>query len=475
MSHDPPSSQAAADATEQSSVAKPITSHGTADQPNGTGMFIAHVYQSLHQPKPEPVADVCLASNASNATEIPPRAASTTEESQTASVPIDGGEGASTAGGEPKKKRSFLNIPRSNSQSNEEQTPTGTGLSGATVTDSESVGRGSKRSFLGKRRAGSTTSSRRSHHATASEKVEQPPLPPSENREGSTRSKARKSGGLLSCLPCFAPKESHQSGEETPTENVKRVEKVQPGRTTQSPPVSKVENTAESSTADSKEPLDEKAGSEAFSVEREGDGTTERPSNDAAPKIVTRTPSKKQTEQPLPPLPNQPGTLQTGHPQINIQSPTPGTTPVQPRPSHEQQQIIHDRTESQEEKDQDIEMNDVPLASTEVRHEGDDASDESQNEIPPKVDLPPPPPLEQRQIAVHDQISQSSISEQPQKYLLGPIRPEFKGKKCLVLDLDETLVHSSFKVSFASNGHHGWITKSTLDSCTGRFYHPCRD
>ena len=33
-----------------------------------------------------------------------------------------------------------------------------------------------------------------------------------------------------------------------------------------------------------------------------------------------------------------------------------------------------------------------------------------------------------------------------QKYLLPPMRPEFRGKKCLVLDLDETLVHSSFKV-----------------------------
>lgn len=30
-------------------------------------------------------------------------------------------------------------------------------------------------------------------------------------------------------------------------------------------------------------------------------------------------------------------------------------------------------------------------------------------------------------------------------YLLGPIKEEQKGKKCLVLDLDETLVHSSFK------------------------------
>merc|ERR1712129_481801 len=29
--------------------------------------------------------------------------------------------------------------------------------------------------------------------------------------------------------------------------------------------------------------------------------------------------------------------------------------------------------------------------------------------------------------------------------LLPPLEPRFKGKKCLVLDLDETLVHSSFK------------------------------
>ena len=31
--------------------------------------------------------------------------------------------------------------------------------------------------------------------------------------------------------------------------------------------------------------------------------------------------------------------------------------------------------------------------------------------------------------------------------LLPPIAPQHAGRKCLVLDLDETLVHSSFKVN----------------------------
>ncbi|KAJ4294021.1 hypothetical protein N0V90_007710 [Kalmusia sp. IMI 367209] len=431
MSHKPPT-QGAPDAPEQPSIAKPTAANDTPEQPNG------------------------IASNATpaaNSIVPPPRSSSRGPSSsddlqRTTSKSHDGEEGSAAPEGEPKKKRSFLNIPRSNSQSNEDQTPTGTGLSGATVADSESIGRGSKRSFLGKRRAGSTASSKRSQQAAASEKVEQPPpVPSAENREGSTRSKTKKSGGLLSCLPCFAPKDSHSASEEA--ENVKKVERPQATRNSV-PAVHKTDPTAESSTADSKEPLDEKNVGETFGADREGvhgDGTADTPSNEG-PQIVTRSSSKKQAEKLLPPSPNQPGLLQTGNLQINVQSPTPGTTPTtsQPRPSHEQEQIIHDRTEAQEEKDQDIEMNDVPLASTEVRHEGDEPSNDAQHDIPPKVDLPPPPPLEQRQMAVHNQTSDTSMSEPQQKYLLGPIRPEFKGKKCLVLDLDETLVHSSFKI-----------------------------
>lgn len=54
--------------------------------------------------------------------------------------------------------------------------------------------------------------------------------------------------------------------------------------------------------------------------------------------------------------------------------------------------------------------------------------------------IPPPPPGPSIATAV------PFPPEEPRKWLLPPIAPEHKGRKCLVLDLDETLVHSSFKV-----------------------------
>jgi RNA polymerase II subunit A small phosphatase-like protein len=59
---------------------------------------------------------------------------------------------------------------------------------------------------------------------------------------------------------------------------------------------------------------------------------------------------------------------------------------------------------------------------------------------------PPPPPVTGPPVATPASEDIPSAGE-PQKALLGPIRPEHRGRKCLVLDLDETLVHSSFKVS----------------------------
>ena len=47
-----------------------------------------------------------------------------------------------------------------------------------------------------------------------------------------------------------------------------------------------------------------------------------------------------------------------------------------------------------------------------------------------------------------DSVTSTAPVNEKQTWLLPPVRPEFNGKKCLVLDLDETLVHSSFKVAY---------------------------
>jgi len=152
--------------------------------------------------------------------------------------------------------------------------------------------------------------------------------------------------------------------------------------------------------------------------------------------------------------------IQTGgsssSPQIAVQEATP-TAPTNG------DAIIHDRTPEQEQRDHDIEMNDggatVPIAANEVPGFQDDlVSTDPMNQpgnrdSKAKIDIPPPPPLADRQaqLANHEG---SPIREDPSsgvKWLLPPQRAEFKGKKCLVLDLDETLVHSSFKVCLSTH------------------------
>ena len=65
-----------------------------------------------------------------------------------------------------------------------------------------------------------------------------------------------------------------------------------------------------------------------------------------------------------------------------------------------------------------------------------------------KADLPPPPPLGKRdsQLATKETPPVPIAPADKQTWLLPPMQPYLKGRKCLVLDLDETLVHSSFKI-----------------------------
>ena len=388
-----------------------------------------------------------------------------------------GAEDTLTTEEEPRKKRSLLSIPHSSSQTHEDSTPTGTGLSGATVADSsESIGRGSKRSLTGKRRAGSTASSKHSQQRPATSEKPPQPAPVAEQPEGSTHSKSKKKGGFFSFLSCCGlPTGGTLVDQEENTEANKKTSKLRTGRSTQPTPLKNHDaSAAESSTADSKEPMDEKTGDAVYSGDKQnekpiqGDATMDKPASDVpatSPRIVTRTSSsrKKSTDQPLPPLPNQPGRLDTGsaaNPQVTVQAPTPVVT-------QEEEQVIHDRTPEQEQRDTDIEMTDAPpsqpIFANETHTAGEETASQSvqRDSAPVKIDLPPPPPLVERQdptrtstgATPQNQSQETSLAVTPaetQKWLLPPIKPEFKGKKCLVLDLDETLVHSSFKVTHLS-------------------------
>ena len=140
----------------------------------------------------------------------------------------------------------------------------------------------------------------------------------------------------------------------------------------------------------------------------------------------------------------QPNSQDVSSPQVVVEGPTPIETP--------DEEVIHDRGPSQEQLDHDIEMTNagvsVPISSNDVPSEDQPAAEPSKRNSQ-IIGIPPPPPLDKRQqqVAQHSPDLQPQAGHEQQKWLLPEIRPEMVGKKCLVLDLDETLVHSSFKAS----------------------------
>jgi len=368
----------------------------------------------------------------------------------------------------------MLDVPGQFPQANEEPSSTTTGLSGDTAKDSEgSIGkgsRGSKRSITGKRRAGSTASSQRSQrdHQMAQEKpVGTSPATGSPTTLTDQREKKSRSG-FLALLCCGLPKSGTLVDDDDEGIAAKKTTKTRPERTAL-PVTQKAEvSTAESSTAESKEHASEKTGEssrvqDVGVLSEKGDALSGAHGDSAVDKLASasglnRKPSRgaRQVYDPvIPPTQGQPSRLDTefpspphqpqiGGPSIAVQAPTPIAAP--------DEEIIHDRTPQQEQRDSDIEMTDagpsVPLSANDVSGTSEDsgAQPAHRDGNAVRIDLPPPPPLAERQAQVTPPHSPAGAGEPGQKWLLPPVNPELKGRKCLVLDLDETLVHSSFKV-----------------------------
>jgi RNA polymerase II subunit A small phosphatase-like protein len=144
------------------------------------------------------------------------------------------------------------------------------------------------------------------------------------------------------------------------------------------------------------------------------------------------------------------------------------TVQVPARTDSKRAPSAQDPPQEQKDAEGDVRMEEpepLPLADKEERA----VSVAREEETPVKPFLPPPPPGP----GPGDETA-GPEGEQKQQWLLPPIAPRFKGKKCLVLDLDETLVHSSFKVRVCVSLRTP-VANTFLDSASSRLHHTGRD
>lgn len=295
-----------------------------------------------------------------------------------------------------------------------------------------------------------------------------------------TSAKPKKKGfsrffSILNC--CGAPKDANDSEQDQAVPS-KRAKTLQSTRGRQTTPVTKTNNASagESSNTESKEAIEDNIAGKRYSEltpsaqpkiieapKKETPVVEKSPlPNDvvplAEPKIAP-VPSLA-NDQPLPPLPanitsnhdtamtntqvydEKPTTTSTAG---LVEAPIPPTAGIPEEGVSKEEAAINDRTLQQEAKD--VEMSDAPPVAPTPTPAPPAPSQETSIQSPPQTNLPPPPPPPNtgRISAANRQASTGVAGDQP-KGLLPPIADRFRGKKCLVLDLDETLVHSSFKV-----------------------------
>ena len=151
----------------------------------------------------------------------------------------------------------------------------------------------------------------------------------------------------------------------------------------------------------------------------------------------------------------------------------PGTLPSDQNVS-ENATAVDDRTPKPEERDSDVPMVDAPPIAPPLDEKS--KSPDGRDDGPSPVNLPPPPPRNGQDRAaggVGRSPSNAAAPNEKQQWLLPPLQPRFRGKKCLVLDLDETLVHSSFKVPSTLAAISRILT--FLDTESSRLHDPCGD
>ena len=330
---------------------------------------------------------------------------------------------SSEDGAASKKARNLLPVPsRSSSQRIQSSSGT-TGLSGATAGEPRnSIGghsKESKGSMLGRNRNGSASSNRLGiiTGPTATPGNSEPASP-------AVASHKKKKGGFLAIFGCCGvPDTANGLDTEAPVPTHK-LDKIPPRPATAS------RRTAT--------PSDQPSNSRTQLYEKEAAQQAQQPQD--SPKNGKRVSGSSTQDQ------STVGERDAESKQTTLVGPSSRNPVISVEPPHAAGSDPPSVEAAASEKDVE---GDVPMP---------DAEGTRQQEIQPtavsseEYDAVPPPPPGPIPAAPNPPTSTSAESppvlpsEQAQRFLLPPQAPEFKGKKCLVLDLDETLVHSSFKV-----------------------------
>ena len=325
---------------------------------------------------------------------------------------------------------------------------------------------GSKSSIPPKSQSGGVAENQTVEKEKASPLTAADPEKLGSEEQAAHKTKPKKRGGFLSFLNCCSAPENANTvevGDQALPAKKAKVLQQKPGR--QPAPVAKANPSAgESSTGESKEVVEESIGGPEYSELKPAAKPTmiTRSSKDKVPaeKPLAQAPpvssTAETTEPPAateprdPPLPPLPASNVSSLSDVNT-GPSMEATPViastappqliEPDQSvAEQGTTINDRTPQQEQADSDIAMPDAPPLPVAVEEPPSTAREVTQTQ----VILPPPPPRNGQDTTPSG--SSAVTPSDKQRWLLPPLQPHFKGRKCLVLDLDETLVHSSFKV-----------------------------
>ncbi|KAG4443242.1 hypothetical protein IFR05_001285 [Cadophora sp. M221] len=351
----------------------------------------------------------------------------------------------------PKKNRGLLPVPSRSSSHKIQPSPTTTGLSGATVSDpADSIGgrsKESKGSILGRRRNGSATSSKMS--ITQQGTSAGPTGTPNNTASNPAVSQQPKKKGLFSFLCCGVPDSANTADPNDAAVPANKVTKVPSGRpATASRPeqgTTAQTNSIPTKPQTEKEALrqdDQQVGldKDRNEVTYSNSGRTVQTGGSIPPAAngdLTQTVGDTRDQQ-LPELSKEAESTsagQTSNPAVVVQG-----------PSRSESKVSTTQNTAQELKDTE---GDVKMADSEPV-----PADKEETTVPPvrkdetvnKTTLPPPPPVPQPQPGPSEDKAAPEPAEQKSQWLLPPIAPRFQGKKCLVLDLDETLVHSSFKI-----------------------------